>query len=294
MLEKIQRTINLFLRFLTAGKERLNLSKLDLSHLDKTDKANWENRIADVVSCPDNHYIPRHEYAGKIINGNLVLHNGLMISPLSYCGYPMLRLFMENKGVHEPQEERVFQEILKELPDDSAMIELGSYWSFYSMWFKTVLKKSCCYMIEPNKSCLKLGKKNFRINSLQGKFFNYTIGHHHNKGVVPSISIDKFIEREQIDFIHILHSDIQGQEYNMLRGVEKSIQEMKIGYFIISTHSNKLHYQCKQFLERYKFVTVASADIDQTFSYDGLLVMKAPYFKGIDRVEISLKGSNSN
>jgi hypothetical protein len=38
-----------------------------------------------------------------------------------------------NRGVHEPLEEFVFQEVLKRLPEACAMIELGAYWGHYSM-----------------------------------------------------------------------------------------------------------------------------------------------------------------
>jgi hypothetical protein len=85
----------------------------------------------------------------------------------------------------------------------------------------------------------------------------------------------------------MLHSDIQGYEFEMLLGAEKTFREKKIGYVFISTHSNEVHYQCLDFLKRYDFVVLASADLDQTYSEDGLIAARASYFPGIDPIAIS-------
>ena len=95
----------------------------------------WENRINNVMSCGDNQHIPRHPDAGKIVDCRLIMHNGVKIAPLSYYSAPMLKMLMLNRGVHEPQEERIFQDILRGIPEAGCMLELGAYWGFYSLWF---------------------------------------------------------------------------------------------------------------------------------------------------------------
>ena len=65
-------------------------------------------RILDALYCPDNAHIPRVPHAGRIENGCQIMHNGLKVSPGSYYGYFYRRMLLRNRGVHEPQEERVF------------------------------------------------------------------------------------------------------------------------------------------------------------------------------------------
>ena len=84
-----------------------------LNNLETTEKEYWQSRITLVENCPDNKYIKRVNNAGNIINGNLVMHNGILVDPLSYYQFPLLEMLIKNKGVHEPQEELIFSEVLK-------------------------------------------------------------------------------------------------------------------------------------------------------------------------------------
>ena len=49
-------------------------------------------------------------HAGRVIGPNQVMHNGLLICRDSYHGSPVRLMLGRNRGVHEPQEERVFGE----------------------------------------------------------------------------------------------------------------------------------------------------------------------------------------
>lgn len=86
---------------------------------------NWADRIRDAKTSSDNAHIPRVENSGQVIDGELIMHNGLRVGELSYDGEGPRSLMVANQGVHEPQEERVFQEILKELQSGATMLELG-------------------------------------------------------------------------------------------------------------------------------------------------------------------------
>jgi hypothetical protein len=56
-----------------------------------------------------------------------------------------------NRGVHEPLEEYVFQELLNLLPEKPSMLELGAYWCGHcSIWFKKKYPESSVYMVEPD------------------------------------------------------------------------------------------------------------------------------------------------
>jgi len=262
-----------------------NNSIFDINDLESME---WKRRIHNVVACPDNQDIKRCDNAGTIIDNKLIMHNGIVVHPLSYYGKYILKMLVDNKGVHEPQEEKAFQEVLKEIPENGVMMELGSYWAFYSLWFNKQIKGSKNYMIEPNPICLQSGKLNFRINKRFGIFFNNYIGKTYVKAPTPRVSIDYLINKYNIKHLHILHSDIQGNELEMLSGSEEAIKANRISYFFISTHSNELHEKCSDFLKRKQFDIIASANCSQSYSVDGIIVAKAPFVSKPEKIIISL------
>ncbi len=250
-----------------------------------------QRRIKDVLRAPDNRHIPRVPNAGAITHGRQVMHNGLSILPGSYYGVPMQIMLKKNRGVHEPQQERVFGEVLKHLHPKGVMIELGSYWAFYSMWFQKEIEQASCYLVEPDPRYLESGKKNFELNGMKGTFIQCYVGG--SSAIAESgdrfVCVDDLIREYRIDHVDILHSDIQGGECDMLRGASQSIEANKIDYLFLSTHSNRLHYECKAFLEDRSFVILASADTEQSYSADGLIVAKSGHVGGVNPIPIALK-----
>ncbi len=208
--------------------------------LARREKRWLDKKFVDVRNCPDNASIPRHPQAGQIVDNYQVMHNGLKIVVDSYSSEVnrnlLTALFKDNKGVHEPAEEYAFQEILKTMPEEATMLELGSFWAFYSMWFCSQVKKPHAYMIEPDPERLENGRKNFVLNGFSGNFFNYFIGKTTGQWQEPrrslfrgtyyvesktrQINIDDFMKENKIEFIDILHSDIHD---NMLAFVPYSL-----------------------------------------------------------------------
>jgi hypothetical protein len=250
----------------------------------------WKERMRDVIDAPDNRYIPRVPHAGKVRNGRQIMHNGLSIVPGSYYGLPMALMLNRNRGVHEPQEERVFGEMLPYLRADAVMLELGAYWGFYSMWFRKVVPRGVSFLVEPDPANLEYGRENFRLNGVQGTFVQAFVGDKPGRSKQgPLESVDNLAARYGISFIDVLHSDVQGAEYEMLLGASQCFREQKIGYVFISTHSNDLHERCTEFLRSRNFAIVASANLDQTYSYDGLIVGRAEHMTGLESVSIARK-----
>lgn len=250
----------------------------------------WESRIIDAVECKDNIYIPRVANAGIVDGRYQIMHNGLKILLGSYYGYGYTRLLERNKGVHEPQEERVFREVLKYIPAGATMIELGSFWAFYSMWFHSEIENAQCYMVEPEYINMLKGRSNFKHNNFKGTFINAFVG---KSGVptrpTPTISIDDLVKTKGIERVHILHSDIQGAEFEMLQGAKSVLSSKIVDYVFVSTHSNELHIQCELFLKEYNFEIIASANLDESFSVDGILVAKHNGVPGPGFIHIDLK-----
>lgn len=226
-------------------------------------------RISEVISDPINSRIKRDKDAGKVEDGKITMHNGIQIYSKSY-GDLVERILVENRGVHEPQEEYVFDLILDRMQDGATMIELGSFWAFYSLWFNFKVSGAKNYMIEPDPEYLKAGEANFKLNEKTGKFFNYKIG---SKTSGDTITVDDFMSLNDIHSLDILHCDIQGYELEMLKGAEKALAERRIDYLFISTHSNKLHYDCLDFLNEKGYKIISTADFEnESYCFDGIIV----------------------
>ncbi len=260
-----------------------------LKHYQPDDE--WTKRMKEVVLCADNNHIYRVSNAGLIQGNTQVLHNGLNVQLGSYYGYGYTHLLEQNKGVHEPQEERVFQEVLKFMPEGATMMELGSFWAFYSMWFQQKVKNALSYMVEPEYLNMTKGKTNFKLNRFRGTFIQAFAGKKPsvNSGQPPTITIDNFLHQNKIAKLNILHSDIQGEELNMLKGSVNALSSGAIDFLFISTHSDDLHEHCADFLKGFRYEIIASANVTQSFSVDGVLVAKRQGVNGPGFIKVDLK-----
>lgn len=247
----------------------------------------WQKRINLVVKSPDNNKINKVENAGKIFSDYQLMHNGLKIHLGSYYNLGNSKLLEANSGIHEPQEEYCFQEVLKHLNHNASMLELGSYWSFYSMWFQQSIKNPVNIMVEPDPYKLFWGEKNFKLNNFRGTFVNAFISNQLNlKSNPPVMTVDYILFKYKIDFLDILHSDIQGYELNMLKGSINALKNYKIKYLFISSHSNDIHDECVKLLNSYQYVIVASANLNETYSWDGLIVACSPQIDNFKSLNI--------
>jgi len=248
-----------------------------------------EKRIEKTKSCKDCEYIPKVKNAGKIIDNFQIMHNGVKIVKGCYHGDWMSEIIIECNGHHEPQEEKAFYEVLKHIPDNATMIEVGSFWAYYSMWFNKSVKNSHNFMIDISDESLNVGRKNFEINRMNGNFFIDS---------VPNFNFEKFINDNNIDFVDILHFDIQGWEYHLLQECSKNLY--KIGYMFISTHTDRytpgefwnspkemLHEDCLKFLIDNNFIILCEHNMKESASHDGLIVAKNPNIN-IDFNEIKI------
>jgi hypothetical protein len=251
----------------------------------------WENRISDAILCPDNQYIPRVPSAGNISGSCITMHNGIKIRALGYYGEGILNLLIRNRGVHEPQEEKAFLEVLPFIKPGSVMIEVGAYWGFYSLWFASEVNNADCYLLEPDPRNLEAGRQNFKLNGQKAHFLKLALGNRFSTQLLTSnlTTLDYFCIEQKIDRIAILHADIQGAEVDMLEGAKNLFSKNMVDYVFISTHSQKLHYECINFLKNHGFFILCSADRNETYSLDGLIVAKRKEIIHPEKILISKK-----
>lgn len=233
-------------------------------------KHQYSERFQNILADPLNYKIERVENAGEVIDEYVVMCNGLKVKKNSYYG-KFSDILVINKGVHEPSEEYVFYETIKSLKNENpVMVELGSYWAYYSMCFMKENPKGKCYMIEEMDPYMWVGQDHFKVNGFEGTFIGGRVCDY-------GIKIDDFVKKQEISKIDILLSDIQGSEFEMLMGSKQSLENKIVDYFFISTHSQKLHIDCTKFLIDYDYKIMASADFDnETFCHDGILIACSP------------------
>jgi hypothetical protein len=270
LAERLRGAVRVLRRWLDAATSR---TILRAAHARK--RAAWQARIDDVLACPDHAALPQVFGAGAIAaDGTQTMHNGLRIVPYSYYRWRGTAMFTATGGVHEPQEERVFAEVLKFVRPGGTMVELGAYWGFYSMWFARVVPGARCVLVEPLAENLALGRANFRLNRLSGEFVRAGVGAH--SGHVPKLGamtcVDDLVAERGLGAIDVLHCDIQGFEGDMLRGAVRTLAANKVRFAFVSTHSNALHIECRDALRAHGFDIIADADLDSTYSFDGVLV----------------------
>ena len=234
----------------------------------------FKDRFREVISDPINILINRESDAGYVnSDGNVILHNGNQVPYTGmmayYGGFSDLLIF--NRGVHEPLEEFCFQEVLKKINSaNPTMIELGSYWAHYSMWFlrEKLGAKSIC--VEPHESFLQIGQNNFLINGFEGTHINAEIGIH-------GLTVEEIFQSEGLKHLDILHCDIQGAELEMLAGAERLLASKMVNYVFISTHSELLHEKVVIKLMEHNYRIEVSSPFDEhTTSYDGLVIASSP------------------
>lgn len=225
----------------------------------------FADRFIDIMSDPNNLLIPRCDKAGEVEGDNVILHNGLRVSRQGYYG-DFSQCLVRNYGCHEPAEERMFAEVLKDIEPGATMIELGSYWAFYSMWFGKDIPDAKLYCIEPEQENLEVGKKNCALNNIKADFTQGYIGGN-------QLNVSDFIKDKSIDFIDMLHSDIQGLEIDMLTDIKPLLKNKKIKYLFVSTHSNDIHNKAREIIIECNYRIIADADFDEkTFCMDGIIV----------------------
>jgi len=263
-----------------------------------------KRRVEAAAACRDADAIPKVPNAGQVRVDQAgqrvqVMHNGLLVLADGYYGSFTTQIIERLRGHHEPQEEKVFHEVLKVVPPGSAMLELGAYWAYYSLWFQHVIQGARNFMIEPQRDALECGMRNFQLNGLRGDFTRAFVGRVSSNGwqqdgvpgqnaEVGHVCVKDFARSKGLDSVGLLHADIQGSEYEMLCGCGDLLDQKRIGFVFLSSHSLKLHYQCLRYLARKGYWIIAEHTPKESYSEDGLIAASAAP-GAVPPVEISKK-----
>jgi Methyltransferase FkbM domain len=234
----------------------------------KADAEDFQSRFREIISDPLNLLIRRDALAGCIIDGMVVLHNGLRVpasGPMAYYG-TFSNILVLNRGVHEPLEEFAFQQLLQSLGDTPTMLELGAYWGHYSMWCKLLRPKAKLVLVEPEKANMDVAQNNFTAQKFDAEFIQAFVG-------LQGFKVDEFMAEKEISAIDILHADIQGFELEMLQCAQNALSSGSIGAVVLSTHTENLHRDCAEFLQKHGYqLNIDSSWAKETTSHDGFIL----------------------
>jgi FkbM family methyltransferase len=256
-----------------------------------------EFRVRMTVSCRDADTIPKVQNAGQVIQTGgeavQVMHNGLQVVAGGYYGKWMSRVIQELKGHHEPQEELIFHHLMKIMSPSATMIELGGFWSYYSLWFLNNAPARRAVVIEPDPNYLAVGARNAQINAATNvRFVQASAGdvclsprpfqtESAGPQTVPEMTVAQIMAENGLASLDFLHCDIQGHETKVLQSCEQLLREKKIAFCMISTHTHHIssdpltHQRCLSMILEFGGRILAEHDVHESFSGDGLI---AAYF----------------
>ncbi len=267
-------------------------------------------RVAMTARCHDADPIPKVPDAGAVRlapDGGKVqlMHNGLRVVADGYYGSWMTELIGLCRGHHEPQEERLFHEVLLHLGPGGSMIELGGYWSYYSLWFLKAAEGRRAIIVEPDPAHLAVGKANAALNDLEPEFLSGFVGRipaqsqmfqTETSGIVelPAVTVSQIMADHEIDILEILHCDAQGAETDVLESCSELFRNGRIRWVFVSTHAFQItgdpltHQRCLALLRNAGATIEAEHDVHESFSGDGLIVARfGPAPEGWSPVRLS-------
>lgn len=250
------------------------------------------------VSCTDADSIPKVEGAGEVIvvDGETVqvMHNGLLVSEGGYGGSWMTEIIRSLEGHHEPQQELVFDTIIRRLADDTpspTMVEFGSHWTYYGLWFLSSLATGRLIGLEPDPLYLAIGKGNAERNGLSDRvtFEHGAIGNEpgemiafeaESDGAVVSVAqydLDSLMAENEIDHVDLVLADVQGAESVLVRRADPSLRAGRVRFLVVSTHHHSIsgdpltHQRMVDLIVNAGGHIIAEHSITESFSGDGLV-----------------------
>jgi hypothetical protein len=246
------------------------------------------------LKCHDSDNIPKVKDAGTLVSHDGIscqlMHNGLKVASGGYYGAWMLQLIQSLQGHHEPQEEKVFHEIVKRASNRGLMIELGCFWSYYSLWFLKGSLDRMALGLEPDPAHLEIAGINAKLNDLAGQFTIINgiaaktsldsakmITESGSSVKLKGYTVEELLQIAQFDAVEILHCDAQGAESFVVDQIIELGTNHRLRFCIISTHSYEItgdpltHQKCLDKLNASGAHIIAEHDVHESFSGDGLI-----------------------
>lgn len=255
-------------------------------------------RVRQTVACRDTDRLAKVPGAGEVFDheGQSVqrMHNGLLIEEGCYFGPWMTEIIRVLEGHHEPQEEVVFHEILERLAatePSPTMVELGSFWAYYSMWFQQRTGSTRLVCLEPDPVYLEVGRRNLAMNQMTATFVHGAIADEPGRPtsfpaestgeevVVTGYDLASLMAETGLDRVDLLLVDIQGFETVLLRRAVDLLRSGAVRFAVVSTHHHSIsgealtHQRTVELLRECGAHIIADHSVSESFSGDGLVAV---------------------
>jgi len=264
------------------------------------------------LRCHDCDQIPKVADAGRIVLEEdqlvQVMHNGLRVVAGGYHGDWMAHIIRGLRGHHEPQEELVFHALLKFARHNSLIVELGSFWAYYTLWYLHEVPGSRAICVEPDPSHMAIGRKNACLNHLQDRieFIEGWVGGTSDLPVtlrcestgelrtLPCFDMNRVAATAPDKIIELLHIDAQGVELDFIESMAERVRLGGIRFLVVSTHhasissSSTTHRDCLHAIAELGGVILVEHSVQASFSGDGLIAASfLPHDRDIELPRIS-------
>jgi hypothetical protein len=199
------------------------------------------------------------------------MHNGVRVVVDGYYGAWMTRLIELCSGHHEPQEERIFHEVVSRLPVGGTMLELGGFWAYYSIWFLRAAHGRSAILVEPDPAHIQgfLRKEPGAVRPFPTE----------ESGTLELRCVDlcALLAERGIERLTILHCDAQGVELSVLEQAAPLLLTRRVDWLFVSTHHHAIsgdpltHQRCLTLLRSLGAQIEVEHDVQESFSGDGLI-----------------------
>lgn len=257
------------------------------------------DRVNLTVSCRDSDEMPRVLDAGGFVSLDgremQVMHNGILVEKDGYGGPWTTEIIRALRGVHEPQEEPAFDAVIRRLARESGphrMIEFGSYWAYYSIWFARDVADASVIAMEPDAEHLEVGRRNAVANGVESRieFVRGVIGPNPHEMadfvnesdgqsvLVEQFDLDSLMALKSWESVDLLLIDIQGAETELLSRARPRLKKGDVRFVVVSTHHVSIsgdaltHQKVLEILLATGGHIVAEHSVQESFSGDGLVV----------------------
>ena len=222
-------------------------------------------------------------------------------------------------GIHEPLTTHL---VLNEIKEGMVCLDLGSNIGYYAIIESNIVGKSGkIFAIEPspiNFPILKtnlenqkmenytanniaIGEKDEEMEFIVSKKSNWSKIRMNNEEInsgdevikIPVKTLDLFVKENSIEKIDVLRMDVEGYEYNILKGAEKILEEYK-PKLLIEVH--KMYLGTKKTLEMLKILENLKYEIKFFVPrvYDTPIIGKTQDIKKISMEEVLQKLENND
>ena len=257
------------------------------------------------IGCRDSDALPKVADAGRIVDapeGRVqIMHNGLRVKAGGYHGDWMAQIIRALRGHHEPQEELIFADLMRYVRHNSLIVELGAFWSYYSLWYLREIPGSRAFCIEPDPASLAVGRFNAELNSMADRMvyrqawvgdgatteLTAVCESDNVARTLPLMNMQAVSSLTGGQPIEMLHMDVQGAELGFLRSIAEVPAAQRPRFLVVSTHHSSIsgspttHVDCVAELRSLGAHVLVEHSVQESFSGDGLIVAS---FLGEDEV----------